>query len=69
MSHILNITGFKSETLPIRYLGVSLVSRGLSCADCKPFVEKIKAKILQWSTMHLSYANRLQLIKAVLFSV
>ncbi|KAH1113920.1 hypothetical protein J1N35_007298 [Gossypium stocksii] len=34
MSHILNITGFKSETLPVRYLGVPLVSRRLSCADC-----------------------------------
>ncbi|KAH1055514.1 hypothetical protein J1N35_033579 [Gossypium stocksii] len=69
VSHIFNITGCKSGTLPVHYLGVPLVFRRLSCVDCKPLVEMLVAKILQWSPLHLSYIGRLQLIKAVLFSV
>lgn len=68
MSHILNIIGCKSGTLPVCYLGIPLVFRRLSCVDYKPLVEKIVAKILQWSHLLLSYAGGLQLIKVVLFS-
>ena len=63
------MTGFKLGILPVRYLGVPLVTRRLSARDCEPLVEKITARITSWSAKLLSYAGRLQLIKSVLFSL
>ncbi|XP_039009389.1 uncharacterized protein LOC120137799 [Hibiscus syriacus] len=63
------ITGFTHGSLPVRYLGVPLVKRKLSEKDCVLLIEKIKAKLHHWSGKHLSYAGRLELIRAVLFSV
>ncbi|XP_022772119.1 uncharacterized protein LOC111314763 [Durio zibethinus] len=54
-------SGFKIGTLPVRYLGVPLVSRRLTEKDCAPLVDKITARINSWATRHLSYAGRLQL--------
>ena len=62
-------TGFKLCTLPVRYLGVPLVTRRLSAKDCTPLVDKIALRINCWSTKLLSYAGRLQLIQSVLFSL
>ena len=62
-------TGFKLGSLPVRYLGVPLVTRRLLVRDCEPLVEKITARIMCWSANLLSYARRLQLIKSVLFSL
>ena len=55
-------TGFKCGTLPVRYLGVPLVTRRLSFKDCASLVDKIEAKINNWSAKLLSYAGRIQLI-------
>ncbi|XP_039062568.1 uncharacterized protein LOC120207116 [Hibiscus syriacus] len=62
-------TGFIIGCLPVRYLGVPLVPRKLTENDCVVLVEKIKAKLVLWSNRWLSYAGRLQLVKAVLFSI
>ena len=67
LEEIHKVTGFKLGTLPVRYLGVPLATRKLR--DCATLVEKITARITCWSSRHLSYAGRLQLIKAVLFSI
>ncbi|KAE8681863.1 hypothetical protein F3Y22_tig00111303pilonHSYRG00120 [Hibiscus syriacus] len=48
---------------------VPLVTRKLSEKDCFPLLVKLSAKLKHWSTMSLSYAGRLQLIKSVLFSI
>ena len=61
--------GFKLCTLPMRYLGVPLVTRRLLAKDCIPLVDKIALRINCWSTKLLSYAGRLQLIQSVLFSL
>ena len=63
------VTGFKSGTLAVRYLGVPLVTRRLSNKDCSPLIDKIAAKINCWSAKLLSYARRLQLIQLVLYSI
>ncbi|XP_039003592.1 uncharacterized protein LOC120130429 [Hibiscus syriacus] len=63
------VTGFKIGCLPVRYLGVPLVPRKLTEKDCVNLVEKIKAKLGLWSNRWLSYTGRLQLVKAVLFSI
>ena len=61
--------GFKCGSLPVRYLGVPLVTRRLSFKDCYPLFDKIKARINCWSGRLISYAGRLQLIKSVLYSI
>ncbi|KAE8716626.1 Multicopper oxidase LPR2 [Hibiscus syriacus] len=62
-------TGFTIGCLLVRYLGVPLVPRKLTKKNCVGLVEKIKAKLGLWSNIWLSYAGRLQLVKAVLFSI
>ena len=63
------VTGLKSGTLSVRYLGVPLVTRRLSHKDYSPMIDKIAAKINCWSAKLLSYAGRLQLIQSVLYSI
>ena len=63
------MTGFRLGVLPVRYLGVPLVTRRLTDQDCLPLVEKISFRINHWSTQFLSYAGRLQLIQSVVYSI
>lgn len=53
-------------SLPVRYLGVPLVSGRLSEKDYNPLVEKITARVNSWGTKHLSFAGRLQLVHFIL---
>ena len=62
-------TGFKLGTLPVRYLGVRLVTRRFIDKDCSPLVDRIIAMINHWSVKFLSYTGRFQLIQTVLYSV
>ncbi|KAE8708956.1 hypothetical protein F3Y22_tig00110332pilonHSYRG00622 [Hibiscus syriacus] len=62
-------TGFKVGKLPVRYLGVLLVTRKLAWKECSALVIKIKEKLSKWSSKKLSFGGRLQLIKAVMFSI
>ncbi len=52
--------------LPVRYLGVPLISGKLSVRDCDLLISKITAKISGWRVATLSYAGRLQLVSSVL---
>ncbi|XP_039029118.1 uncharacterized protein LOC120163190 [Hibiscus syriacus] len=62
-------TGFKIEKLPVRYLGIPLVTKKLTEKDCRSLIEKIRDKLNLWVNRHLSFAGRLQLIRAILFSI
>ncbi|PKI71887.1 hypothetical protein CRG98_007746 [Punica granatum] len=66
---LVNCSGFKKGTLPVRYLGIPLVSGKLSLKNCKALMERIVKRIRSWSVKHLSYACRVQLINSVLFSM
>ncbi|KAL0302152.1 UNVERIFIED_CONTAM: hypothetical protein Scaly_3040900 [Sesamum calycinum] len=61
--------GFPQGTLPVRYLGVPLITSKLSLADCAPLILKIEARIAGWNQLNLTYAGRTQLIKSVLSSI
>lgn len=61
--------GIPLGNLPFRYLGVPLSSRKLTYLQCKPLLERIVARVKTWTAKKLSYADRLQLIKSVLFGV
>ncbi|XP_039000336.1 uncharacterized protein LOC120126123 [Hibiscus syriacus] len=69
LESIINYTGFKQGKLPVRYLGVPLVTRELTDKDCKALLDNIKSRLHQWSRKNLSYTDRVELIKIVLYSV
>ncbi|XP_062166142.1 uncharacterized protein LOC133872568 [Alnus glutinosa] len=43
-------------TLPVRYLGVPLISKRLSKADCEGLVAKFTSRMDSWCAKHLSFA-------------
>ncbi|XP_024004813.1 uncharacterized protein LOC112081968 [Eutrema salsugineum] len=65
----LNMFGFRSGSLPIRYLGLPLLHRKLRKADYSPLTDKIAAKFNGWTVRALSFAGRLQLITSVIYSL
>jgi hypothetical protein len=50
--------------LPIRYLGVPLLSKRLTAPDCDVLVSKIAGHIDSWLARNLSFAERLQLVSS-----
>ncbi|KAL0434246.1 UNVERIFIED_CONTAM: hypothetical protein Slati_2758900 [Sesamum latifolium] len=55
--------------LPLRYLGLPLLSSRLTISDCQPLLIKIDSRIKGWEGIQLSFAGRLQLIKSVLLAL
>lgn len=53
-------------SLPVRYLGVPLLSQKLSMHHCAPLIQLIKSKVNSWSARSLSYAGRLLLLNTVI---
>ena len=66
---ILNITGFSMGSLPMKYLGVPLISKRLFHCDCQPLIDKILTRIQAWTSRSLSFAGRLQLLGSVLYNI
>ncbi|GJU38129.1 putative reverse transcriptase domain, reverse transcriptase zinc-binding domain protein [Tanacetum coccineum] len=60
---ILNSMPFAEGALPVRCLGVPLISIRLIYRDCKILVEKLKSRVNDWRNKFLSLAGRLQLIR------
>uniref|UniRef100_A0A2N9FNM3 Reverse transcriptase domain-containing protein n=1 Tax=Fagus sylvatica TaxID=28930 RepID=A0A2N9FNM3_FAGSY len=59
---ILSCLQFKEGNLPVRYLGMPLISGKLTYKDCQPLIDKIVGRIHTWSAKHLSFAGRLQIV-------
>lgn len=57
------------KELPIKYLGVPLISTRLKHSDCEELKAKMLKKVQSWHAKFLSYAGRVQLIIAVLSSI
>lgn len=55
--------------LPVKYLGVPLLSTRLRACDCAQLKDKILKRIQSWSNKTLSYGGKLQLIQSILFSI
>jgi hypothetical protein len=66
---IIRILGFREGELPMKYLGVPLLSSRLKAVYCKGLVDRITSKVRHWTCRTLSYAGRVQLINSVLFSI
>ncbi|KAL0283664.1 UNVERIFIED_CONTAM: Retrovirus-related Pol polyprotein from type-2 retrotransposable element R2DM [Sesamum radiatum] len=63
---LLAALGFQEGHLPVRYLGLPLISARLSVTDCQSLLQKIDSRIKGWEGIQLSFAGRVQLIKSVL---
>lgn len=61
--------GFQEGHLPVRYLGVPIISSRLKRADCIALIDRITTRIQSWTHRFLSFAGRLQLIRSVLHSI
>ncbi|XP_022027050.1 uncharacterized protein LOC110928243 [Helianthus annuus] len=66
---ILKFMSFVEGSLPMRYLGVPLISSRLVYKDCSVLVEKLEHRIMNWRNKLLSFAGRLQLIIFALSSM
>lgn len=56
-------------TLPVRYLGLPLMSRKLKINEYSPLLDKIKGKFRSWAVKSLSFAGRVQLIASVIYGI
>ncbi|XP_026399001.1 uncharacterized protein LOC113294841 [Papaver somniferum] len=66
LDQIVLCLGCTKGELPVRYLGVPLLSTRLSYKDCIPLLNKFDIRIKSWKTIFLAYPGRALLIKAVL---
>lgn len=69
VDYTLQASGVQRGTLPIRYLGLPLISTKLTLRDCSSLIARIRSRIDKWTTCTLSQAGRLQLLKVVLFGI
>ncbi|KAL0650745.1 hypothetical protein Bca4012_093436 [Brassica carinata] len=60
---------FSTGSLPVRYLGLPLLTKRMTVNDYLPLVEKVRKKMSSWRGRLLSHAGRLQLIKSVITSL
>lgn len=61
--------GFSIGSLPIRYLGLPLMTRKLRVSEYSSLTEKIVKRFKSWAAATLSFAGRLQLIKSVIYGL
>lgn len=60
---------FEVGALPIRYLGLPLVTKCMTAGEYLPLVEQVRNRIGSWTSQFLSHAGRLCLISSVLWSI
>ena len=69
MKAVRDILDFPLGELPVRYLGVPLISSKMGASHCKPLVDCITFRATSWTAIFLSFVGRLQLIKSILCSI
>ncbi|KAJ9535399.1 hypothetical protein OSB04_un001489 [Centaurea solstitialis] len=66
---IMKVLPFQLGKLPVRYLGVPLISTKLFHRDCLSLIDKVRRRTMEWRNKWLSFAGRLQLVNSVLSSI
>ena len=69
VNKLLAVSGYRRSHLPFRYLGIPICMRKISSTECKDVIEKMIKRIRTWSSRHLSYMARLQLVNSVLLAI
>ncbi|GAA0147262.1 reverse transcriptase [Lithospermum erythrorhizon] len=59
--------GIAMGSLPVKYRGMTLITKQLTYGDCRPLNEGITKKIEEWGNHHLSFAGMFVLINSVVF--
>ena len=57
------------KDLPVRYLGVPLISTKLKAVDCECIKDRMLKRVSSWTSKKLSYAGRIQLVVSVLHGI
>ena len=65
----MQILPFTIGKLPVRYLGVPLITKKLGVKECKPLIDRVKNRVQDWRNRNMTYAGRLQLIASILSSM
>lgn len=68
-NQILLELGFVEGNLPVRYLGVPIITSRPRKADCVELVRRITSRVQSWTHRFLSFAGRLQLIRSVIHAI
>lgn len=69
VSAIVASTGMPNASLPMRYLGVPMVTKKLTLLNCEPLIHQVKTRLSSWSAKSLSFSGRLLLIKTVISGI
>lgn len=64
-NHAILASSFQIGSLPIRYLGLPLITTKLKLRDCNPLIMRINSQIENWANKLLNQAGRLQMLKVV----
>jgi len=64
-----DLFGYKSGDLPLKYLGIRIHYRKLKNVDWRAVVEHFEKRLSSWKSKHLSIGGRLTLINSVLSSL
>ncbi|KAK1408131.1 hypothetical protein QVD17_39765 [Tagetes erecta] len=62
---ITDLLPFEEGKLPVRYLGVPLITKRVRYTDCSALIERMDKRISLWLNKFLSFAGRLQLIRFI----
>ena len=66
---LVQCSGMAVKELPVKYLGVPLISTRLRVRVCEEIKKKMLMRVQSWTAKALSYAGRVQLVVAVLHSI
>ncbi|XP_062113702.1 uncharacterized protein LOC133824742 [Humulus lupulus] len=66
---ILNYVNIEEGSFPLKYLGVTLRPTKWKATDCGVIIKKIQNRLHTWSSRHLSFAGRTQLIHSILLGI
>ncbi|XP_059294598.1 uncharacterized protein LOC132047591 [Lycium ferocissimum] len=66
---IIQQCGYVKGDLPFKYLGIPLATKKLSVLQWQTLIDKIVARISNWTAKKLSYPGRLQLVQTLIFGI
>lgn len=67
--NVISRSRFSWGELPIKFLGLPLLTSRLNAVTCQPLINNLCSRVLHWTNRFLSQAGRLHLIRSVLFAV